>query len=201
VLGADWLLAECPDLERSSGIERRRFLSALISILGNRSFMKGGAGIFASFSTLRSGRAGWTSGAIVDGLLGEVVEAGSTSRLCIFGQRLTGVKDILFDTPDVEVRSLSVTGSEIIADISASACLEAGAQMFFLKMESGSICNGGRVLVTAFAKSAYCPDEPSCIPVTPGWPKSPGWPKQQSGSPEQYYEERVISSGLGGALL
>jgi hypothetical protein len=171
-------------------MERRRFLSALIAIFVNRSLITGGAGIFASFSALRPSRAGQTSGAIVDGLLGEVVEAGSTGRLCIFGQHLIDVKGILFDTPDVEVRNMSVTRLEIIADISAAERLEAGPCMFFLEMESGSICSGGRLTVTALAQSA-----------SPGWPKTPGWPKRQSESPEQYYEDRVISSGLGGALL
>lgn len=182
-------------------MQRRRFLSMLISILGNRHSLSGAAAIFASFWTLQPGRAGRPSDPKVDGLLGEVVESGCTGRLCVFGQGLTDVKDIIFDTPDVEVRMASVTGSEIIADIVVSDSLQPGPRMFLLKMKSGSLRNGGRIVVTAFAKPIYCSGETSCFPTSPGvWPRSPGW-TGQPGSPEQYYEARMISSGLGDSLL
>jgi hypothetical protein len=141
---------------------------------------------------------------IIHHLLGDHLIPGSTGRLCIIGANLGTVNDVTLPATPVRTEIVSISGTEIVVDVTIPADTAPGMRQIALHTAGGvNHPVAGATVTIAYSTVDACPSSGSKPKRNPAFPGTGGFPcdDRHSQTVERYYTERPAIEGIGANLL
>jgi len=140
---------------------------------------------------------------VIEGQLGEYVVAGTTGRICLVGNNLEHIQDLIFPDTAIGVKPAEICANEAMFDIQTVGHSASGKHTFLVVTKSGETYAGGHI--TVLAEPCQWSPTPGFPPTSSGYPTpsptSTGWVEPNTHSIQQYYDECPVVAGIGASLL